>query len=236
MRYGSLDLWFQNGGFSRVEFEAPAATLVEACSTNDVFSQWWREGRKGNHCNTYWSSEHNLITELLLLLSWQNLLDSVILPQMNSNIRVILGPLIASLNHIRDHSNHLVTSKCGEIADYVNEKTAIISMSICQLHNAITAKEACALCEAARQPHWNTKILRQIVPALKSSTWTLDPILASFWRNISHLVSEVVDLTQQSIYLKSFKTALVKSLLKKKSLEPLITYRQISNHPFFSFC
>lgn len=166
MRYGSLDLWFQNGGFSRVEFEAPAATLVEACSTNDVFSQWWREGRKGNHCNTYWSSEHTLITELLLLLSWQNLLDSVILPQMNSNIRVILGPLIASLNHIRDHSNHLVTSKCGEIADYVNEKTAIISMSICQLHNAITAKEACALCEAARQPHWNTKILRQIVPAL----------------------------------------------------------------------
>ena len=83
--------------------------------------------------------------------------------------------------------------------------------------------------------------LRKSVSHLKSSTCPLDPIPTRFFKeNFMCMENDVLALISQSLSSGTFpqelKTALVKPLLKKPNLDPLIlqNYRPISNLQFLS--
>ena len=84
-------------------------------------------------------------------------------------------------------------------------------------------------------------LLRKTVSKLKHSTCPLDPIPTKFFKeNFECMEDDVLALITSSLISGTFpqelKTALVKPLLKKPNLDPLVlqNYRPISNLPFLS--
>ena len=101
------------------------------------------------------------------------------------------------------------------------------------------------------QPHRNSlvrlttfspisaKTLEEIVKNLNSSTCCLDTLPTNFFKTVySALETDLLEIINTSllsgIFPRSLKTAIVKPLLKKRSLDPseLNNYRPISNLPF----
>ena len=81
--------------------------------------------------------------------------------------------------------------------------------------------------------------LEKTLRSLNSSTCSLDIIPTNFLKDIAHLLSDnilkIVNLSLQSgIFPESLKMAVVKPLLKKKSLDSSVlnNYRPVSNLPF----
>lgn len=75
----------------------------------------------------------------------------------------------------------------------------------------------------------------------KSSTCSLNPfpspLIKVHCNSISSLIAKIINLSLQTgIVPVSLKTAIIKALLKKPTLdpEPLSNYRRISNLPFIS--
>ena len=81
--------------------------------------------------------------------------------------------------------------------------------------------------------------LRNIISQLKSSTCSLDAIPTSFFKKVvASFILDVLHIVncplESGIFLDPLKTALVKPLLKKHTLDSsaLSNYRPISNLPF----
>lgn len=80
--------------------------------------------------------------------------------------------------------------------------------------------------------------LKEIVQTLSTSTSQLDTLPTSFFKSVLHLLApNILQIINKSLQTGTFpmslKTAVVKPLLKKNSLDAsvLSNYRPISNHP-----
>ena len=141
--------------------------------------------------------------------------------------------------------DHLSTVKCNEFATFFMDKIKNIRLSI----SASASKRNVA----SLHPQIKSSInmtqfdvidhikLEETILGLKSSSCCLDTLPTTFLKNVfnclaTDLLQIVNSSLQTGIFPDSLKTAVVKPLLKKRSLDPSVisNYRPISNLPFIS--
>ena len=161
-----------------------------------------------------------------------------------NNPRVLFSTIDTLLNPAaRTDDSLLSPSKCEEFAAHFKDKITNIRAEISQaMPNSSLVVSAPALkCEMSAFKLPNLEQLRNIVSKLKTSTCPLDPIPTKFFKdNFECMEGDVHALLNHSLLTGVFppelKTALVKPLLKKANLDPLVlnNYRPISNLQFLS--
>ena len=134
-------------------------------------------------------------------------------------------------------------TKCEEFADFFHNKIMNIRLDITQSmpKNCITTPHPPPSHEMNTFSLPSLGLLRKTVSKLKNSTCPLDPIPTKFFKdNFECMEDDVLALISSSLtsgtFPQEFKTALIKPLLKKNNLDPLLlqNYRPISNLPFLS--
>ena len=134
-------------------------------------------------------------------------------------------------------------TKCEEFADFFHNKIMNIRLDIAQSmpKKCITTPHPPPSHEMNTFSLPSLGLLRKTVSKLKNSTCPLDPIPTKFFKdNFECMEDDVLALISSSLtsgtFPQEFKTALIKPLLKKTNLDPLLlqNYRPISNLPFLS--
>ena len=170
-----------------------------------------------------------------------------------NNPRVLFSTIDSLLNPAQKTDLNLPSpSKSEEFALYFHNKIANIRSDISRsLPKGCPATPSAYPVGPVGYPHLTNQMtcftpptldqLRKSVTQLKSSTCPLDPIPTKFFKeNFMCMEDDVLALITQSLSSGTFpqelKTALVKPLLKKPNLDPLIlqNYRPISNLQFLS--
>lgn len=137
----------------------------------------------------------------------------------------------------------LSVEKCNEFASFFHQKIENIRVSIsATLSCNATSSTPPHRHNLASLPEFSAidiHTLEKTVSQLNSSTCCLDTLPTSFFKSVlSCLASELLQIVNSSlmsgVFPTALKTAVVKPLLKKKSLDPCVlnNYRPISNLPF----
>ena len=161
-----------------------------------------------------------------------------------NNPRVLFSTIDTLLNPaLKTDESLLSPSKCEEFAVHFKDKItnirALISQTTPNKRLVVTTPALKGEMSTFKLP--DLELLRKTVSKLKTSTCPLDPIPTKFFKeNFECMEGDVHALLKHSLLTGVFppelKTALVKPLLKKNNLDPLVlnNYRPISNLPFLS--
>ena len=161
-----------------------------------------------------------------------------------NNPRVLFSTIDTLLNPARRTDDSLLSpSKCEEFATHFKDKItnirAEISHAMPDRHLIVPTPALKDEMSTFKLP--DLELLRKIVSKLKTSTCPLDPIPTKFFKeNFECMEEDVLALVKHSlltgIFPSELKIALVKPLLKKNNLDPLVlnNYRPISNLQFLS--
>ena len=162
-----------------------------------------------------------------------------------NNARVLFGTVEKLANPPNQMpSEFLSVSKCNEFASFFNGKIEKIRTNIrtqVQLAHDVDHSDTVKLSlNSMRTFHLvDLDILSRTVQSLSSSTSDLDILPTAFFKSVLHLISpdllQIINTSLQTgIFPGCLKEAVVKPLLKKNNLDPLVlnNYRPISNLPF----
>ncbi|MPV02308.1 hypothetical protein FVA96_24225, partial [Escherichia coli] len=136
------------------------------------------------------------------------------------------------------------TQKCNEFAFFYTDKIEGIRRAINISNKNVGSPPYLGKSNTAMMTSFNaidSQTLVETVTNLKPSTCCLDALPTNFFKNVFDcLATDVLQIVNNSIqtghFPKAFKTAVIKPLLKKRSLDASIinNYRPISNLPFIS--
>ncbi|RJG14581.1 hypothetical protein D4A39_16865, partial [Alcanivorax profundi] len=130
------------------------------------------------------------------------------------------------------------TSKCNEFARFFNDKVQSIKLAINSTTQMTTVQPSTHLSLTNFTPVTD-QIVQETISSLSSSTCCLDELPTRFLKSVlSSLLPQLTHLVNSSLQSGAFpqalKTAVIKPLLKKSSLDATVlnNYRPISNLPF----
>ena len=164
---------------------------------------------------------------------------SEIIGSCSNNSRV----LFATVNRLTNPPAQLPlelmsTSKCNEFAVFFNDKVQGIKNAIVSTTQIITLKPPKHL-ELTHFAPVTDKTVQEIITSLSSSTCCLDVLPTRFLKSVlSSLLAPLTHIVNMSLqsgtFPRALKTAVIKPLLKKSSLDATVlnNYRPISNLPF----
>ncbi|KAJ0050778.1 hypothetical protein NL108_005914 [Boleophthalmus pectinirostris] len=165
---------------------------------------------------------------------------SDIIGNCSNNSRV----LFATVNRLTNPPAQLpleliFTSKCNEFAVFFNDKVQGIKNAI-NSTTQITSMQPQRHLELNHFARVTDKTVLEIVTSLSSSTCCLDMLPTRFLKSVlNSLLSPLTHIVNMSLQSGTFpnalKTAVIKPLLKKSSLDATVlnNFRPISNLPFF---
>ena len=201
----------------------------------------WRKTNLEIHYNIYKDNLHAFNVELGK--ARQTFFSNIINRNLN-NTRTLFATVERLTNPPSQIPSEMLSdSKCCEFASFFSEK-------INNIRKAISTSLSCTGVKQIRpQPQKvaimsvfeaiDGKILEETVQHLKTSTCALDILPTSFFKSVFNcLEADLLKVVNASLlsgtFPKSLKTAVVKPLLKKSSLDNIIlsNYRPISNLPF----
>lgn len=129
-------------------------------------------------------------------------------------------------------------SKCNEFAAFFNDKVQGIKQAIKSITPIPTVQPTRHL-ELSHFEPVSDRAVQDTITSLSSSTCSLDELPTRFLKSVlSSLLPQLTQLVNISLQSGTFpsalKTAVIKPLLKKSSLDPTVlnNYRPISNLPF----
>ena len=163
----------------------------------------------------------------------------------SGNPKVLFSTIDTILNPKPKTDDSLFSSsKCLEFATYFKDKITDIRTGISQTTISRPFPDLAPPTIINQMNNFtliDAKSLNEIVSKLRKSTCALDPIPTKFFKTVFDSISEdVLAIINRSldsgVFPTSLKTALVKPLLKKNNLDPLVlsNFRPISNLPFLS--
>ena len=204
----------------------------------------WRKSNLQVHYDIY---KENLQIYNTEIRSARQSFFSKIINNNQNNARILFNTVDKLTNPPVSIAQELLsTSKCNEFASFFSNKIEgirqVISSSMSGTKNMpplFPDKD-----NIITMTQFNTidyKTLDEIMSHLKPSTCALDVLPTSFFKNVFNcFASELIQIINNSllsgIFPETLKTAVIKPLLKKSSLDPLLlnNYRPISNLPFIS--
>ena len=202
----------------------------------------WRKSKLEVHCQIYKHTLSKYNQEISK--ARQSFFSDIINRNMN-NARVLFGTVEKLANPPNQMpSEFLSVSKCNEFASFFNGKIEKIRTNIrtqVQLAHDVDHSDTVKLSlNSMRTFHLvDLDILSRTVQSLSSSTSDLDILPTAFFKSVLHLISpdllQIINTSLQTgIFPGCLKEAVVKPLLKKNNLDPLVlnNYRPISNLPF----
>ena len=164
---------------------------------------------------------------------------SEVIANSNGNSRV----LFATVNRLANPPvplplEFISISKCNEFAKFFSDKVQDIKKAIIS-NTEMTAQHPPKHLKLAHFTPVSDKTVEEIISGLSSSTCCLDELPTRFLKTVlSSLLPKITNLVNISIETGTFptalKTAVIKPLLKKSSLDAMVlnNYRPISNLPF----
>ena len=165
----------------------------------------------------------------------------------HKNNHKFLFSTIELLTNINFKGSHKTTTDtlCRDFADHFKSKIDDIRSSLLsQQIYAVTTPGSLLLPEETLESFAlvDARTLGQVFSQVNPTTCLLDPIPTPFFKTLygffeEQLLNIVNCSLQTGVFPTSFKTAVVKPLLKKSNLDPdiLSNYRPVSNFPFLSF-
>ena len=202
----------------------------------------WRKTGLHIHLEIY---KESLQSYNLELKSSRQLFFSNIINKNVNNARALFSTVDRLTNPPLNIAPELLsTVKCNEFAAFFTDKIAnirqaIISSSAPSNAGASSLPPISSSFKLLQFDAIDLKLLEETVRGLKSSSCCLDILPTSFFKNVYNSHSSDLLLIVNSSLLtgtfpESLKTAVVKPLLKKRSLDVSIlnNYRPVSNLPF----
>ena len=179
------------------------------------------------------------------LLFRQSFFSDLINKNIN-NSRLLFSTIDRLTNPRMEIAPELIsTQKCYEFALFFTEKilkirqdinSSIPSLDPFPLQGQIINEANISECVPVRH-----KTLEDIIFHLRTTTCSLDSLPTNFFKNVyCYIASDVLQIVNMSLHSgdfpKGLKTAVIKPLLKKNTLDTLAigNYRPISNLPFLS--
>ena len=203
----------------------------------------WRKSNLQIHFEIY---KEALRIFNMKLNSARQLYFSEIIKKHSKNSRILFATFDRLINPPDSISPELVSiSKCDEFALFFNDKIQGIrnaaSSSVSNTANLSLPSTHRNMVCMVQFNFIDDKTLEEVVSSLNSSTCCLDVLPTNFFKAVlgslvKNLVNIVNDSLQSGAFPEDLKTAVVKPLLKKRSLDAAIlnNYRPISNLPFVS--
>ncbi len=199
----------------------------------------WQKTKLEIHYSIYKDSLHAFNVELAT--ARQTFFSNLINSNLN-NTRILFATVERLTNPPSQIPSEMLSdSKCNEFASFFSEKIKNIRNEIGTSFAEVTQIRPQYQKEVTMSvfEEIDSKILKEIVQHLKSSTCYLDTLPTSFFKSVLNcLESDLLEVVNASLlsgtFPNSLKTADVKPLLKKRNLDNtmLSNYRPISNLPF----
>ena len=199
----------------------------------------WRKSGLHIHHDIYKESLHNY--NLVLKNARQSHFSDMIKNNSN-NARVLFTVVDRMISlPVSTPPEHLSASKCDEFAEFFRDKIETIRSSINQsAQNILTFYPTeMTVVQMSEFKTIDLLTLEKIVSQLSVSTCCLDPLPTKFFKqcfnHISKYLLQIVNCSISSgIFPQGLKTAVIKPLLKKSTLDSSVlnNFRPISNLPF----
>ena len=204
----------------------------------------WRKTNLQVHFDIY--KERLYIFNLELKKSRQSFFSDIITKNKN-NARARFATVDRLTNPpVPVAAEHLSTRACNEFASFFTAKIQNIRQAV----SATLPGTGGVLSFCPPKPNSNTltqfdpindKNLQDIIQHLKSSSCSLDILPAGFFKKVSDcMIPDLLQIVNTSllsgVFPQAIKTAVIKPLLKKRTLDTLVmnNYRPISNLPILS--
>uniref|UniRef100_A0A8C6TTC4 Reverse transcriptase domain-containing protein n=1 Tax=Neogobius melanostomus TaxID=47308 RepID=A0A8C6TTC4_9GOBI len=196
----------------------------------------WRKSKLQVHCEIY---KEVLCEFNQILRGEREKYFSKIIANCRNNSRVLFSTVNRLTNPPVSLPLELIsTSKCNEFAIFFYDKVQGIKNAIISTTQIPTLPPARHL-ELTHFTPVTGKTIEEVISGLSSCTCCLDELPTRFLKSVlTSLLPQLVQLVNISFetgaFPKALKTAVIKPLLKKSSLDPKVlnNYRPISNLPF----